>query len=365
MTVQTVTVIGAGTMGSGIAINLGQSGVETRLIDVSSDLVGQALASAEKFYAGAVAKGRMDEADAMAATARISGGTELDAAAGADLVIEAIFERFDVKAEIYEKLNGIVGADTLVATNTSCLTVSGLAEHVENPARFLGLHYFNPAAINPIIEVVRGEKTSQASIDGALAFCETTRKKPILCKDSYGFALNRFFCPYSNEAVRLVEEGLGTPAQIDRVAQERFRVAAGPFVVMNLVRMQTMAHAAENLEPHGSFYAPTETVREMGKTNALWEIDEEAEQNAEADRTVGDRLCGATFLPVLQELDEDVATPAEIDMGAGLALKFGVGPCAAMDALGQDETARLISYYCDAYKVSMPESLNQVGRLLA
>ena len=364
MPIETVAVIGAGTMGSGIAISLAQNGMAAHLVDVSEDSVDRAIAGAAKFYARNVEKGRMSAADAEAAAARVTGGTALEAAADADLVIEAVFERLDLKAELYGKLNPIVAADTLVATNTSCLMVSGLAEHVDNPGRFLGLHYFNPPAINPIVEVVRGEQTDAAAIEAAVEFCNATRKKPILCKDSYGFALNRFFCPYSNEAVRLVEEGLGTPARIDRVAQEMMAVAAGPFVVMNLVGMQTMAHAVENLAPHGPFYMPAGKVREMGADNATWEIGEPPAADEAADRAIADRLWGATFLAVLEELDEEVADPAEIDMGAGLALRFGKAPCVTMDTMGRDEVERLVAPYCRQYNADMPASLARVGDLV-
>jgi len=364
MTFESVAIIGAGTMGSGIATNIAQHGIDVRMVDISDEAVERAIATVGGFYDRNAEKGRMSAEDATAAKARLSGGTDIALAGSADLVIEAVFERFDLKEELFGRLNPVLNDTTVVATNTSCLTVNGLAEAVNDPSRFLGLHYFNPAAINPIVEVVRGDKTAPDIIERAVAFCRSTSKKPILCKDSYGFALNRFFCPYSNEAVRLLEEGLGTPEQIDRVAQESLGIAAGPFLVMNLVGMQTMAHAAANLEPHGPFYAPSAKVKEMGASNGKWEIGEAPEADAAADAKIADRLWGATFLPVLQELDEDVASPAEIDMGAGLALRFGKAPCATMDAMGRDEVARIIGYYCETYGMEEPKSLSKVGSLI-
>ena len=364
MSFKTVAIIGAGTMGSGIATNIAQHGVDVCMIDVSEDAVARAVDTIGRFYDRNAEKGRMSEDDAAAAKGRLSGGADIALAGDADLIIEAVFERFDLKAELYGRLNPVLRDKTIVATNTSCLTVDGLSETVDDPGRFLGLHYFNPAAINPIVEVVRGEATRQDVIDSAVAFCAATSKKPILCRDSYGFALNRFFVPYSNEAVRIHEEGLGSTADIDRVAQEAMGIAAGPFTVMNLVGMQTMAHAAENLEPHGSFYAPAGKVKEMGAANGKWDIGSPGEANAAGDSRILDRLWGATFLPVLQELDEEVASPAEIDMGAGLALRFGKAPCATMDSMGAEEVGRLIGYYCEKYEIQSPRSLQQVGSLL-
>jgi 3-hydroxybutyryl-CoA dehydrogenase len=365
MAFKTVAIIGAGTMGSGIATNIAQHGINVRMIDTSEESLNRAISTVESFYDRTAKKGRMSEADAAAAKLRLSGGTRIELAGEADLIIEAVFERFDLKAELYGRLNPILRDSTIVATNTSCLTVNGLAKTIIDPSRFLGLHYFNPAAINPIVEVVRGDKTHQTVIDSAIAFCNTTSKKPILCRDSYGFALNRFFCPYSNEAVRLLEEGLGSTAQIDRVAQDALGIAAGPFLVMNLVGMQTMAHAAENLEPHGSFYKPTETVKKMGPDNSKWDIGDPPAPDAVADAAISDRLWGAIFLPVLQELDEKVASPAEIDMGAGLALRFGKAPCATMDAMGKSEVTRLIGYYCKKYSIEIPKILTRVGSLIS
>lgn len=364
MTIKTVAIIGAGTMGSGIATNIAQHGIEVRMIDISQDAVDRGIGIVGKFFDRNAEKGRMSAEDAAAAKRHLSGGTDIGLAGNADLVIEAVFERFDLKAELYGRLNPVLRDDTIVATNTSCLTVDGLAEHVRKPARFLGLHYFNPAAINPIVEVVRGKASDPKVIEAAVDFCKATSKKPILCKDSYGFALNRFFCPYCNEAVRLIEEGKGTPAQIDRVAQEAMGIAAGPFLVMNLVGMQTMAHAAENLLPHGLFYAPAAKVRQLGASKGTWEIGDPPAPDAAAEKTILDRLWGATFLPVLQELDEDVAKPAEIDMGAGLALRFGKAPCATMDTMGRAEVERLIGYYCDKYGAARPATLAKVGSLV-
>lgn len=365
MPFKTVAIIGAGTMGSGIATNIAQHGIAVSMIDVSEDAVARAIEGIGGFYDRNAEKGRISEGDAASAKDNLSGGTDISLAGNVDLVIEAVFERFDLKAKLYSRLNPIIHQNAVIATNTSCLTVNGLAETIEYPGRFLGLHYFNPAAINPIVEVVRGDKTRQDTIDKAIAFCKMTSKKPILCRDSYGFALNRFFVPYSNEAVRIYEEGLGVPADIDRIVQAEMGIAAGPFLVMNLVGMQTMAHAAENLEPHGAFYAPTGKVKEMGANNSKWDIGQTDSLKEATDAEILERLWGAIFLPVLQELDENVASPGEIDMGAGMALRFGKAPCATMDAMGAEEVSRLIGYYCEKYNVKTPSSLKMVGSLVS
>jgi len=358
-----VGIIGAGTMGSGIATSLAQQGVAVCLVDTTAEAVERGKGAAKKFYDRAAEKGKMSAEDAASCYGRISGATDLSALSDCDLIIEAIFEEQSVKEDLFTRLNPHLKPETVVATNTSALQVSDLAEAVDDPTRFLGLHYFNPAAINPIVEVVKGAKTDQAIYDRALEFCRQTAKKPIACKDSFGFAINRFFVPYSNEAVRLLDEGVGTTAQIDRVARECMGIAAGPFLVANLVKPKIMFHAQRNLGPHGAFYTLAKTLAEKGDSDYEFEIGEDASGDAAADKVIADRLMAATFFPVLQELDEGVASAADIDMGAGLALRFGKAPCELMDQLGKEEVTRIVSYVTETYGHPMPASIDRVGSL--
>lgn len=362
MAFDTIGIVGAGTMGTGIATSLAQAGRQVVLVDRNAEAVDKALAGAAGFHDRAVEKGRMQPDAAEAAKARLSGTDALSALSECDLVIEAVFEEMAVKRALIEKLNPVLRDDAVLATNTSALTVSGLADAYKRPDRFLGLHYFNPAQINPIVEVVRGARTDPALIEAALAFCRDTGKKPIACKDSYGFAINRFFCPFANEAIRLMDEGLGDPAGIDAVARQSLEIAAGPFQVTNLVKPRILLHAQRNLGPHGAFYAPADTLVEKGDADYSFEIGADAGDGAN-DAVIADRLRAAVFFPVLQELDEEVASAADIDMGAGLALRFGKPPCALMDALGRDEVERIVAPLVSAYGHAMPAALARVGAL--
>ena len=213
--------------------------------------------------------------------------------------------------------------------------------------------------------MIRGEKTDPALYERALEFCRATGKKPLACADSYGFALNRFFVPYANEAVRLLDEGVGTAAQIDRVARDCLGVAAGPFLVTNLVKPRIIYHAQSHLAPHGPFYALAQTIADKGDTDYEFEIGEDASGAEDTDRTIADRLRAAAFFPVLQELDEDVASPDDIDLGAAEALRFGKPPCSLMDSLGRDEVERIVSVVTEKYGQAMPQSLARVGSLRA
>jgi 3-hydroxybutyryl-CoA dehydrogenase len=363
MEIGTVGIVGAGTMGSGIATNLAQHGFAVRLVDARPGAAEAAAAQAGAFYARSVEKGRMDPAAAEAARGRLAAVEGLGALAGADLVIEAVFEDFGLKARVFAELGGVVRPDALVATNTSCLRVSDLAAHVPNPGRFLGLHYFSPAAVNPIVEVVKGEATEDAAVEAALAFCRASGKQPLRCKDAYGFAINRFFCPYTNEAARALDDGLASTGEIDGVAKDVLGAAAGPFAVMNLIKPRINLHAIRNLAPLGPFYAPARSMAETGDADRSWELTPAGEPDPERRRLVADRLLRGCFLPVLQALDEGVAEPADFDRGAREALKFGRGPCALMDGLGRAEVERVIAPALAAHGIAAPAALARVGRL--
>ncbi len=365
MSIAVVGIVGAGTMGGGIATSLAQHGLGVRLFDNRPDAAARAIAQARTFYARSVERQRMAPADAEAAVARLAVAPTLADAARADLVIEAVFEDFDLKAGLLDELGLLVEPTTLVATNTSCLRVSDLAQHMALPARFLGLHYFSPAAVNPIVEVVSGELTSSQTIDTALAFTRASGKQPLRCRDSYGFAINRFFCPYTNEAVRAFDEGLGSTAEIDAVAREAMGAAAGPFQVMNLIKPRINLHAIRNLGPLGAFYAPAASMTAVGDADAAWEIGEAGPMEPDRRRAIADRLRLGAFLPVLQAIDEDVAEPGDFDRGAREALKLAKPPCAEMDRLGRAEVERILGPALAAHGVAMPASIQRVGRLVA
>jgi 3-hydroxyacyl-CoA dehydrogenase len=359
----TVGIVGAGTMGGGIAINLAQHGFAVMILDARAEAAAAAVTAAGAFWAKAVEKGRLDGDAAAAAAERLSTTGSLAELARADLVIEAVFEDFDLKARLLEELSSLLAAEALVATNTSCLRVGDLARHVARPERFLGLHYFSPAAVNPIVEVVMGAATAPATVEAALAFCRASGKQALRCRDSYGFAVNRFFCPYTNEAARALDDGLGTTGEIDAVAREALRAAAGPFTVMNLIKPRINLHAIRNLAPLGSFYAPAAAMVAAGEADRAFPVEPAAMPEAGRAASIADRLYAGCFLPVLQALDEGVAEPAAFDQGAREALKFGLGPCALMDRLGRDEVARIVAPALAAHGLAMPAALARVGAL--
>jgi len=365
MNIKTVGIIGAGTMGTGIAQNIAEHGLSVLLLDTDPALVRRALDQIAGALDRAVAKGRLDAAGAAAISGRLNATDDLVRVAQADLVIEAVFEDLAVKRALLQRLAPLLKDTTLVATNTSALSVDELSRFMPDPARFLGLHYFSPAAVNKLVEVVRGAGTSAAVYDRALAFARATGKEPLPCRDGLGFVVNRFFCPSYNEASRLVDEGLD-PASIDRVARATFAAPFGPLAVTNLTKVRIAFHSQRNLARLGAFYEPAASLSRIGDADGAWAIaDRPPALDAAAERAIADRLRATVFLPVLQLVDEGIADPAAVDLGARVALRWDDPPAAMMDRMGRDAVEALLRPMLARYRVAAPASLARVGALLA
>lgn len=356
MSIGRVAILGAGTMGGGIAIGCLAAGLPTRLIDVSDASLAAAAERIDGFFRRAVDKGRLDAEAARAAMVRLETATEPAAAAEADLVIEAVYEDLAVKQELLERLAPHLPPEAVVATNTSALRIADLAPSVARPERFLGLHYFSPAEVNPLVEVVRGPATAPATVERALDFVGRTGKTALICRDAPGFVVNRFFCPYTNEAARCLEDGLGRPAAIDRIARDAFGLALGPFAVMNIIKPRINLHAIRNLAPLGDFYRPAAAMVRVGEAGEIWPLDEDDSAAPAADEeAVAARLKAGLFLPVLEAIGEAVAEPAAFDTGARLALRFGAPPVAMMRDLGRARVVALLEPLVARHGAEMPE----------
>lgn len=335
-----IGVVGAGTMGGGIAQSAALAGYDVYLMDRDPAVVAAAIARIGGSLAKAAAAGKLSPADAAAATNRLRPASTLAALRDCSLVIEAIIEDEVAKTALFRALSAEIGADAVIATNTSCLSVSDLAKAVTRPERFVGLHYFFPAAINPLLEVIAGAQSGEAAMEAAFAFGRATGKQPIRCADVYGFAVNRYFVPYLNEAVRLMDEGFA-PADIERVARIAFGTKAGPFKVMDLTKPEIALHAANTLERLGPFYAPAAGLVAKGRAGGSWNVPE-TEGEGPRDAVLRDRLFGAVLYAVKGALAQNVAAPEDFDLGARIGLQWQWQPCRAMAELGAAEVERLV-----------------------
>ena len=338
-----IAVIGAGTMGGGIAISAICSGIHVNMIDASQETLERAQARVQKYLNRQVEKGRMTGDATAEAEARLTCSTDLAEAAGSDLVVEAVFEDLAIKQSVFREIERAVATTTILATNTSALKVAEIGSKMALPERLCGMHYFSPAEVNPIVEVIKAENTAPETVAAVLPFLSQCKKEAIECKDHSGFALNRFFCPYTNEAARCLDDGLGTPAQIDEVAKKVFGVPIGPFFVMNIVKPRINLAAVQGLAALGPFYAPAQSLKTCGEADESWDLTDDAQAlTTTAQTEIGDRLKGAVFLAVREELDENIARPEAIDIGARKAFAFAKGPVEMMSELWSREVDRLV-----------------------
>ena len=246
--IETVAIVGAGNMGSGIAQKTAQEQFPVQMVDREEQWVERGQNTIAKLLGEAVERRIFSEAQVEEIQARITGvvGVE-NVAADTDLVIEAVFEDFDIKTAVFNTLDEACDEKTILASNTSSLSVNALAEATARPDRFVGLHFFYHPAKNRLVEVIPSELSSDETIARVEQYCKMLGKVVIVCKDRPGFVVNRFFVPWLNEACLLLEEGVGTTAQIDAVACAAFDIGMGPFALMNLTGPPIALHSTNYL----------------------------------------------------------------------------------------------------------------------
>ncbi|MEP2028187.1 MAG: 3-hydroxyacyl-CoA dehydrogenase family protein [Paracoccaceae bacterium] len=341
-TIKTLGIVGAGTMGAGIAINAISKGVTVRLTDTNADMLDTAATRAEKTLSRWVEKERISPKDKDSALARLETAT-LEQAAASDIVIEAIFEDLTVKQDLMRRLEPHLLPHTVVATNTSALRVADIADAIGDPSRVIGLHYFSPADINPVCELIVTPNTTDRTKKIAQIFLDQTDRITLICGDTPGFIVNRFFIPIYVEAVRMVHEGIASAGQIDAISKDLFAAGAGILTVVNVIGTRTSAKAAENLAQLGARFAPDEYLLSLGKTNAPLPIEEDANTaSALVRQVVEDRLLGALFMPVLELTDADLTTFEQIDTGAQHALKYANLPSSLLSSVGENHARALV-----------------------
>ncbi len=231
--VQTLCVCGAGTMGSGIAQAAAQSGIYTLLFDLNTEVLQKAEASINSSLDSLVQKQKITEEQRRNISANIHFISDINDCI-ADVIIEAIIEKPDAKIALFNQLAEINHGDTIFASNTSSLSISLLQQSINKPQRVAGLHFFNPATIMKLVEVVRGEQTNEEVIDALVALSKQMNKTPVICKDSPGFIVNRVARPYYIEALKLVEDGVADFATVDAL-MEASGFKMGPFKLMDLI----------------------------------------------------------------------------------------------------------------------------------
>jgi 3-hydroxybutyryl-CoA dehydrogenase len=233
--VKKVSVIGSGTMGNGIAHVFASNGWEVTLIDIAQAQLDKAIATITKNMDRQVKKEKITEADRDAALALITTATELEKAAGADLVIEAASEAPDIKFGLFEKLDELTPADTILATNTSSISITEIAAHTKRPDKVIGMHFMNPVPMMKLVEVIRGMGTSDETMKVVLETSESLGKTPVEVNDYPGFVANRILMPLINEAAFCVMESVATAEAVDTVAKLGLAHPMGPLTLADLI----------------------------------------------------------------------------------------------------------------------------------
>jgi 3-hydroxybutyryl-CoA dehydrogenase len=267
----TVGVVGLGTMGAGIAQLCVEAGLDTVGRDITAELGERARDRIAHFLTRKVEKGQMSAEERDAAVGRLRLTTELSDLAGSDLVIEAIVEELDPKRELFAALEEIVVPDAVLATNTSALSVTEIAGATSRPERVVGMHFFNPAPLLPLVEIVRTEHASEDAYETACAFAERLGKTPIRCHDTPGFVVNRVLIPLLNDCVRVLDEARVTPEDLDTGLKNGAGWPMGPCELIDLVGIDIHVHASEALhealgEPR---MAPPPRLLEMAEAGHL------------------------------------------------------------------------------------------------
>lgn len=244
MAIQRVGVVGCGLMGSGIAQVAAQSGFTTIVREVSPELVDKGLKSIDKNLGRLVEKGAITEAQKMEMRGRLKGTTSLEELKQCDLIIEAIIEQLPAKRELFSALDSICPPSTIFTSNTSSLTITEMATATKRPQRFVGLHFFNPVPVMKLVEVVKTIATDPAVYEEVLAFAAKLGKTPVRAKDSTGFIVNRLLVPYLLDAVRALEEGVGSLEDIDNSMKLGCGYPMGPFTLLDFVGLDTTYYIA-------------------------------------------------------------------------------------------------------------------------
>ena len=363
-----IAVIGAGNMGSGIAQKLAQEGLNVVLLDTSEEFVERGISNIRQTLKEAVERKILSADQVHDILSHIIGTCEFEMVADADLVIEAVFEDKQVKFDLFEKLDQICEPETILATNTSSFYVHEFADKTSRPDRFVGLHYFYHPAKNRLLEVIPHDTTSSETVEKSLLVAKLHGKTAIVVKDAPGFAVNRFFVPFLNEAARMLEEGLANIATIEEAAKQAFKIGMGPFELMNVTGIPIAVHASTTLGNElGPFYATASILKAQMEKNENWELKGEVDQDKL--QTVKNRFYGVCLGVAAALVDEGVASIEDTDRGAKIGLRWLMGPFEIMNKIGIEKTYKAVEAITQKYDdFMMPrvlEAQNKIGQPFA
>ncbi|MEB3198284.1 MAG: 3-hydroxyacyl-CoA dehydrogenase [Candidatus Sericytochromatia bacterium] len=365
-------IIGGGTMGGGIAQVVSFSGLPVVIKDINQDAVDKGIEAARQVYASRVKKGKMTQSEMDQKMMLISGSTTYDGFDDVDLVIEAVTEKMEIKKAVFKELDAVCPPSCIFASNTSALSISELAAVTKRADKVIGMHFFNPAPVMKLVEIIPGIETSEDTINDVMDFTSSLRKLPVRVEECAGFAVNRLLMPFFNEAVYAAQEGSATMEEIDAAVTER-GMPMGPFFLADMLGVDVCYHVQHILhDEYGPRMAPARLLEKLyhakrwgQKTGAGFYVHGGdasetfvAEAIAEVQAETGIKGTPFTFerllLPMINEaahaLQEKVASPNDIDIammaGAGMADTTGPkGPLQIADEMGLDVVLAKLQEY--------------------
>jgi enoyl-CoA hydratase/3-hydroxyacyl-CoA dehydrogenase len=355
--IKNVGVVGAGSMGAALAQKFAQENFNVILADREMAFVEKGLGNISKMLNEGVEKKVFTTEQVAKYLSSIKGTATLQDLKDCDLVVEAIFENFDAKSDLFKNLSEVLKSDAIIATNTSSFSISELAQSVKNPERFIGLHYFYHAAKNRLVEIIPGEKSSDDAIESAKIFSVQSGKDAISCRDAYGFVVNRFFVPWLNESARLLEENVANIPTIDDVCMKAFGIGMGPFALMNATGVPVAYHSEKTLEVYGPLYTVSQKLKEQTEIKQEWDLSGSISEDEILRKKISDRMFGVVFLVCAQLLDEKVCRAVDINRGARIGLQWKKGPIEMMQKIGSDAVKKLIAVVADFYHTEKPKSV--------
>ena len=364
-----VGIVGAGTMGSGIAQIAAQAGCQVVLVDALEDALARSENNLNKVFSRLVEKGRLTEVESDQIKGRIHRTTSIDALATAELVIEAIVEDLGVKTELFQRLEHIVGKNTVLATNTSSLSVTALAKGCQRPEQVIGLHFFNPAPLMALVEVIPALQTQSGLAEQAMSAMVAWGKSPALATDTPGFIVNRVARPFYSEALRILEEGIASVEDIDASMRAKgFRM--GPFELMDLIGHDVNYKVTSTV--HEAFfgdtrYRPSHTQRQLvaahwlgrktGRGFYTYGESKEATPSGVAVEGVSERILAMLMNEAADAVFWQVGSAEAIDLAMQKGVNYPKGLLAWADEWGVQEVINVLEslrqrYGEERYRVS-------------
>ncbi len=366
MEVKKIAVIGAGLMGAGIAYVSALNGFQVALNDMKQEFVDKGMQRIRNDVMGGIDRGKMKPADGMKLIKAIKGSADLKKCVeDADLVVEAIFENMEVKKEIFEKLDQFTPSHTILASNTSTLSISEIATATKRPDKVLGMHFFSPVPAMALLELVVGKETSDETLTKAKEIGKNLRKDIIVSKDGPGFIVNRILIPTMSEIMKIYESKQAPMEFIDKAAVKDGLFPVGPFTLLDFVGLDVAFHAWETLEKvFGETYTPSPLLKkavDMGHLGSkvgkgIQDLAEEFEPQISMEDIMNRVSAVIVNESAKCAHEEDIATIQDIDIGMKLGTSWSVGPFELADKIGLskiiDTLNDLQEKHGDFYKAS-------------